>query len=561
MIKFFFLIFFFVFSTLGYGLFLNKKILKNDNQGPLGEIGLLGLFFTAFYATFFHFFLPLGININISFHILGCLFFFYYHKKFFKKLKGFEISTFFLSLLLALILFYAHRPNEDFGFYHLPYIVNFTNEKIIFGLSSLQVQQGWNSIWLNIHSAFVITISDFKSVYILNSIFFIYIFSIFSFEIIQKINTHNHNSKIIFYFSFLFLLFFLIKFSRLNSYGIDVPANYLLIISVLYFFKTFESKKINLNYFMLICIFILFSITARISNLPFSLLVIYLFFKNRYYYKILFSKFFLFVFFFFSFWVLQQFIYTSCLIIPNELTCFNTLWYDENFIKNFSESTLVINKSIEAYTGNLTNAEYYENFRWVPTWFKRNGNELFEFLMTFCLPIIILLVFIKEKKKNNMKYQVFNNDIFFLIAVLIICIFLWFYNSPVIRMGNHYIVLLIFSILIGLNFFKKIIFTKVPKKIVFSLIIFSFLFLGIKNFNRVNKINDSERNLFWPYFYNVNYNTVYKDNFFLNTIIPTGEPQASVCWDTPFICRTKNFDDISLNKTKKGYLLIKKIKD
>tara|TARA_A100001011_G_scaffold388130_1_gene467167 strand:- start:1498 stop:1884 length:387 start_codon:yes stop_codon:yes gene_type:complete len=128
-------------------------------------------------------------------------------------------------------------------------------------------------------------------------------------------------------------------------------------------------------------------------------------------------------------------------------------------------------------------------------------------------------------------------------------------------MGNHYIVLLIFSILIGLNFFKKIIFTKVPKKIVFSLIIFSFLFLGIKNFNRVNKINDSERNLFWPYFYNVNYNTVYKDNFFLNTIIPTGEPQASVCWDTPFICRTKNFDDISLNKTKKGYLLIKKIKD
>jgi hypothetical protein len=258
---------------------------------------------------------------------------------------------------------------------------------------------------------------------------------------------------------------------------------------------------------------------------------------------------------------LQQFIYTSCLIIPNELTCFDTLWYDQNFIKNFSESTLVINKSIEAYTGNLTNAEYYENFRWVPTWFKRNGNELFEYLITFCLPIIILLIFIKGIKNNNTKYQIFNNDIFVLIALLIICIFLWFYNSPVIRMGNHYIMLLIFSILIGLNFFKKIIFTEVPKKVVLSLIIFSFLFLGIKNFNRVNKINDNERNSFWPYFYNVNYNTVYKNNLSLNTIIPTGEPQASVCWDTPFICRTKNFDDISLDKTKTGYLLIKKIKN
>ena len=89
MIKFFFLIFFFVFSTLGYGLFLNKKILKNDNQGPLGEIGLLGLFFTAFYATFFHFFLPLGININISFHILGCLFFFPLSQKILQKTEKF----------------------------------------------------------------------------------------------------------------------------------------------------------------------------------------------------------------------------------------------------------------------------------------------------------------------------------------------------------------------------------------------------------------------------------------------------------------------------------------
>ena len=561
MIKFFFLIFFFVFSTLGYGLLLNKKILKNDNQGSLGEIGLLGLFFTAFYATFFHFFSPLSITINIFFHIVGCLFFFIYHKKFLKKLKDFEISAFFLSLLLALILFYAHKPNEDFGFYHLPYIVNFTNEKIIFGLSSLQVQQGWNSIWLNIHSAFVTPISDFKSVYILNSIFFIYVFSIFSSEIIKKINSQNYNSKIIFYFSFLFLLFFVIKFSRLNSYGIDVPANYLLIISVLYFFKTFESKKINFNYFMLISIFILFSITARISNLPFALLIIYLFLKNRNYYQVLFSKFFLFVFFFFSFWVMQQFIYTSCLIIPNELSCFNTSWYNEDFVKNFSDSTFVVNKSFETYTGNLTNAEYYENFRWVPTWFERNANELFEYLLTFSLPLIILLIFTKGKKDNNKKYRIYNNDIFFLIALLIVCIFLWFYNSPVIRMGNHYIVLLIFTILIGFKIFKKIFVTMIPKKIVFSLIIFSFLFLGIKNFNRVNKINDNEHNLFWPYFQKVDYNSVYKDNLSLNTIIPTGKPQTSVCWDTPFICRTKNFDDISLSKTKKGYLLIKKKKN
>ena len=36
--------------------------------------------------------------------------------------------------------------NEDFGYYHLPYITNLIEEKIIFGLSNLQLNQGWNSI-------------------------------------------------------------------------------------------------------------------------------------------------------------------------------------------------------------------------------------------------------------------------------------------------------------------------------------------------------------------------------------------------------------------------------
>ena len=558
MINFFLFIFFFIFSTLGFGLFLNQKILKTNTQGSLGEVGILGLFFIAFYATFFHFFSPLDIYTNMSFHILGCLLFFFNCKNFFKNLNHFEYFTFFLSLLLALILFYSHKPNEDFGFYHLPYIVNFTNEKIIFGLNSLQIQQGWNSIWLNIHSAFVINASDYNSAYILNSIFFIFVFSIFISEIIKNLNSQNFNFKIIFYFSFLFLLFFLIKFSRLNSYGLDVPANYLLIISVLYFFKTFESKKININYFMLISIFILFSITARISNLPFVIIIIYLFFKNQLYHQIIFSKFFIFITVFFGFWVLQQFIYTSCLIIPSELTCFNTPWYNEDYLKTFSESTLIVNKSIETYTGNLTNTEYYKNFRWVPTWFFRNANELFEYLITFCLPLIILLIFNRRTIINNDKYQALNNDLFVLITTLIISVFLWFYNSPVIRMGNHFIMLLIFSISINLNFFKKLISNKIPKKIVFSLIIFSFLFLGIKNFNRVNKINDNDPNSFWPYLYKVKYNTIFQDDLFLNTIIPTGEPQTSVCWDTPFICRSKNFDDLDLIKTFKGYILIKK---
>lgn len=558
MIKFYFLLLFFIFSTLGFGLFLKQKILNNNTIGSLGEIGILGLIFVAVYATIFHFFLPLSANINIFFHIIGIIFFLINCKNFIKKFKKFEYFIFLLSLLYALILFYLHKPNEDFGFYHLPYIVNFTNEKIIFGLSSLQVQQGWNSIWLNIHSAFVIDTSDYTSVSLLNSIFFIFIVSIFTSEIIKNLKSQDYNFKIIFYFSLLFLLFFLIKFSRLNSYGIDVPGNFLLIIAVLYFFKTFESDKTSISYFMLITIFILFSITIRISNLPFVIIIIYLFLKNKLYTQVIFSKFFLFIVIFFSSWAIQQFIYIGCFVIPNELTCFDTSWHDKNFLKAFSESTITINKSYQSYNGNLTTIQYYQNFRWVPTWFFRNYIELSEYLITFCAPIIVLLILKKSQKIKNSKYPNYSNDFYILITALIIAIGIWFYNSPVIRMGNHFIMLFIFSVLINFNFFKKLINTEISQKTVYSLIIFSLLFVGVKNLNRISKTENNTGNAPWPKFIKPEYNTTYQDNLFLNTIIPGNDPQTSVCWGTAFICSTGNFKNLELSRTTKGYLFIKK---
>ena len=558
MIKFYFLLLFFIFSTLGFGLFLKQKILNNNTSGSLGEIGILGLVFVAFYATIFHFFLPLSAYINIFFHIVGIIFFLINCKNFIKKFKKFEYFIFLLSLLYALILFYLHKPNEDFGFYHLPYIVNFTNEKIIFGLSSLQVQQGWNSIWLNIHSAFVIDTLDYTSVYLLNSIFFIFIVSIFTSEIIKNLKSQDYNFKIIFYFSLSFLLFFLIKFSRLNSYGLDVPGNFLLIIAILYFFKTFESDKTNVSYFMLITIFILFSITIRISNLPFVIIIIYLFLKNKFYTQVIFSKFFLFIVIFFSSWAIQQFIYIGCFVIPNELTCFDTFWYDKNFLKTFSEATITSNKSYQAYNGNLTSIQYHQNFRWIPTWFFRNLIELSEYIITFCAPIIVLLILKKSKMIKNSKYLDYSNDLYILITTLIISIGIWFYNAPVSRMGNHFIMLFIFSVLINFNFFKKLINTEISQKTVYSLIIFSLLFLGVKNLNRISKIENNIGNEPWPNFYKPEYNTIYKDNVSLNTVIPGNDPQASVCWGTPFICSTKNFKNLEFSRTLKGYLLIKK---
>ena len=557
-IKFIFYIFFFGTSILGYGLTLNNKILKNDFSTSLGEIGLLGLFFVAFYTTVVHFFLPLSGLINILFHIVGIILLFLNLSKFIKNINKSDFLISFSSIIFAIIIFYSHKPNEDFGFYHLPYIVNFTTEKIIFGLNSLQIQQGWNSIWLNIHSSFVLYASDYKLVYLLNSLFFIFIISIFTSEIMNNLKEKNDYSKITFFFSFFFLFFFIVKFSRINSFGIDVPANYLLIVSIFYFFKILQFKKINTGYFMILTIFLLFSITIRISNLPFLIIIPYLLLRNNIYKNFFLSSFFILISLFFISWVVQQFIYTSCIIFPSHLTCFDTLWHNVNYLEEFSNSTLTVNKSFESYVGTLKPEEYYENFRWVPTWFKRNFNEFFEYLITFLTPLIFLFIFKKKQKNEIREYINLDYNLYFLIMTIFIALLLWFYNSPVIRMGNHFIMLFIFCILINLKPFKKIIFSEIPKKVILSLIVFSLFFTTIKNVNRITKIDIDKQGSLWPHFHDVSYETINKKDINMNTVIQTGNPQSSVCWDTASLCRTKNFNDLDIGKFFKDYIIIRK---
>ena len=202
--------------------------------------------------------------------------------------------------------------------------------------------------------------------------------------------------------------------------------------------------------------------------------------------------------------------------------------------------------------------EYYKNFQWVSTWFFRNLNELLEYLITFCVPLIILVIFNKRKIRKIDKYNISRSDLLFLIAVVITALLLWFYNSPVIRMGNHFIMLLIFLTTINFNCFKNMISNKISKKVVFSLIVFSLIFSGSKNLNRIINNSNNNDNAPWPYFPTVSYKTISQNNLSLNTVVKTGEPQTSVCWDTPAICRTKNFDDLEITRIFNNYLLINK---
>ena len=173
-----------------------------------------------------------------------------------------------------------HKPNEDFGYYHLPYLINFTSEKVIFGLSTIHTNQGWNSMWLNLMATYKLPVISINGFHLANLIFFIFFSIIFCFELLNFKSSISNSNNLIKFFCLNFYLYFLLKFSRLNTYGFDVPSNFIAVycfyLLLIYFNlekKDFEKKNYIFNKILL---FSFFSATIKLSNALICLLPIFI---------------------------------------------------------------------------------------------------------------------------------------------------------------------------------------------------------------------------------------------------------------------------------------------
>ena len=543
----------FLFGTFGYGRLLHSLLFKNVKISNFGEYGLFGFVFISLVSTFIHLFFNLSKNINFIVYFTG-LFFAYHYKTeiqiFLKKNKNL-ISLIFINSIFMVIY---HKPNEDFGYYHLPYLVNIVSEKVIFGLASVQTNQGWNSIWLNLTGTYNLPIIEMNGLHLTNVLFFIF----FSLAILEPIiNCKNENKSnfhikyLIKLFCSLFFLYFILKYSRLGKYGFDVPSNFLAIYCF-YLFLKFFSIESNLNHiknniFQKIFIFSFFSILIKLSNLLILLLPAFIFFKKSIKF---FSRSLIFVIFFISIWMIQQFIYTGCFLFPLVPSCFDVSWFNMNPVLDLLNHTRGINKSFAQYQGGLSELEYSKNFNWVSTWFNRNKIEMLEHLLTFII-IFFLLFFFPLKKKNTKGISFFLKNIYYiLLSVIFFQAFFWFNSSPVIRFGFHYILLFLFFLLcLILN--KFLIKNFNYKYIVFLI----YLGLALNMQKNIFRVYDdiSKGNTF---FY------TYPKIFFKNEYIPDKEinvnylikDQSIYCWDTPSLCLAGN-QNLVINRVN-GYLFI-----
>lgn len=536
-----FIIFFYL-SLKGLGsIFIKITHIKNFQTDTIYPI--ISIPFIFIITTILHFFTKLHPNINLSIIIVGFLIYI------FKLKKNENFFFLFLILIVASIQFIGHEVNEDFGYYHLPYIINFVSDKLIFGLSHLSMVQGYNSAWLNISSLFYLPIVLDKSVHFANSVIFLSIVVYYCNFLFKKDNFYNFSLSSL--YAILALSFFIIKNSRLNSFGVDVPGHMYASLVFFLFLNFFEKKDFEFrkNTFYLISIFSVFCILIKLSYIPLIIFPLICIFYEK---KILSKKILIVLFLLGTPWVLQQISYTSCIIFPLDFTCVKLLpWYSKSFINDAAFSLEYINKSYWVYEGLLSEKEYVENFNWIKTWFSRNLIEISENLIAYVFPLVLLVILnlrgVKIHEKNIKNYP-----LIIFIFPIIIGAGIWFLKAPVVRYGIFYLNTIIFFIFLFI--FKEKLFFKFNKNFFIIILIVSLIFNLTKNINRILNVKKYDEFPF-PAIKKIVYKTTVIDGIDFNTPVVQNDTQSGVCWNTRIYCRAGNYDALNINK-KIGYLII-----
>ncbi len=530
-------------SISGYGALVNSNIKKNFFLDIF-----LGLVIISLIITIIHFFFNINLIIAFSIFTFGILIFI--SKKKFILLNLFKIENicYLVIFFLLVPIFLSQKYHEDFGYYHLPYALSFIEEKIIFGFANIDKPYVYNSIWLNLYSIFFLSDKNFNFLTLPSFLLFLSFILFSSNQLLLK-NEKNSSD----HFLLITLFYFILKFTRISEFGVDLPATIFSILTIYYFIKFSETnfKDEKKEYFFLVLIFSIFSILIKLSTIPIILLPIFLFFTHfqDLRFDIFKLKFFLIYILSITFFT-QQFIYTGCLFFPSEFTCFNVSWFNVDNL-NLSKELKLTNKSYSNIAKDyFTPEEYLKNLNWFTFWFKRSFIEISEHLLTIILPIVLFLFF--QKNKNDFNFVM--KDKIGLYLFLILGLIFWLSYSPVYRFAIHLFLTLIFIL-----FVKKLM-SKNFSKNIFLFFLFFFIFFSFsKNIIRLNK----SESIFLG---------VQKiDNKYImtqvnsNQLVKTYKPdiqnnskngwQGRLCWNIPFICSHNKLDI----RKKNGYLIINKL--
>ena len=520
------LIILFTFSYIGFGIFFNNIIFKNTKTLNLGHLGLLGIFFLITLSYLTSLFIPHNSPHNIVVLMMGVFFFFNNINKF-KKL---EIKIILYIVLLTLIFLFIAKNHDDFQYYHLPFSLSLSENKISLGMGLLNYGYRHHSSVLFLNSLTFLPLIKYYLFNLPNYLILVFVNFILLKEIIENIKKKN----IIFLLSIFFFTLINVKFTRLSEYGTDLAGQLILSVIVINFIKILINKesleKIYFNIFLLLIVFsfkIYFLLYFLIIPLIFWDLKINPFLIKNHSLRIsLFILFFVFLFF------LHNFINTGCLIYPIDLTCvgnkfFWTLDIDEVKRMNlwgevWAKAGATPNYVIDDFK------DYVQGINWVTLWYQQYFLGKFTDFLLLLLVINLIIFFLFNRKiyfdkKNFYKVQKI------LLSLSVLILILWFFKHPSLRYGGYFPVSL-FSITIFLFLYSKSKKADNHLKTTKILILLIILIFNFKNIVRLVKGPYKFDN--FPF-----YNVVKKD---FKAISHEGNEYMYItegyCWASPTPC-------------------------
>ena len=482
-----FILFYFlaIFSTIGYGLVIERVLKIEGFNLNIGYTGLLGILFLITYSYFSNFLLPHGLYHNSILNLLGIFFFLYY----FSNKKN---ELLFLIIFVVLIIsFFIFKTHDDFPYYHFPYTYHITQNSTVFGIGDLNHGFKTPSSIFFLNSLFYLPFIDYNLFQIGAILFFGFSIIVLIIEI--KKSLQNGEIDSIFFLRLLCLIFILVFFYRIQEHGTDRSAQILsliFVIEIINLRKNYDNFNLFINKIKILLTLIvglkLFFLLYIVFIIPFIYFLI-IDKKLHLLKKIFFNKLFYLSLISFVLYISIYFINTGCLFFPVSFSCLeNFAWSIE--VDRVKAYQLHYENWSKAGSGagyeNDNPITYVKFFNWVPNWIdKYFFNKVSDFLLGIIFLSIIFISIFSRRKNNDIKIE-YEIKLFYLIIIIL---FLeWFYNHPALRYGGFSIIALLFFIPISylINKFKSI--TKIETKVI-SLIMIAFIIFISRNIVRIEK--------------------------------------------------------------------------
>ena len=283
-------------------------------------------------------------------------------------------------------------------------------------------------------------------------------------QISQEINI----SKL---FSLFVLIYIGYKIIRYSEFGNDAPSHLLTFYIISNILK-FKLNNLSYEEFNYIYLLIAFNFLLKITMI--FLLIYPLVFILKQKYKIL-KIFFSIPSFLIIIWFLKNYMTSSCLIFPLNITCFDTIWLNKEQIINSSIEGEAWSKDWpNRHDKSISMHEYLSDFNWLKTWLNHHFTYILKILIPYVVLSLILILFLKKEVKNYKK-KIKKDDLLFNISIFLFGSIIFFLKFPLYRYGYSYIIILLTLSLIYFTI-DKIYISRLKKYSSYIVILFIVIF-------------------------------------------------------------------------------------